>query len=290
MTFRIRDSLLEVSIYLYRDEVAASAGESSGGCGFLYGHDLAPHLGTGHTLWAVTNKHVIEGNNWTIRLNLKDGGTTCIDTDDREWIYHPKTDLAVRPLALSQDVHKFSYLASEWLLTEDWENALEIGPGDPCFTIGRFIGHDGKQKNTPTTRFGQIAQVDAKPIEQGGQAIDSYLVEIRSIGGFSGSPVFVYLNSAYYRPWATGSKTGPDGSILGVGHYPTGPWLLGVTWCSVPTWEPVCDASGAELTSGYKVQANSGIMGVVPARYLKGMFEPGGAAFGKLQEIERGLA
>ena len=288
MTFRIQDGLLDAVLYLYKDEADATAGRESGGSGFLFG--CAVSGSTDYTLWAVTNRHVVEGGGWTIRVNLKAGGVATIDTTELDWFYHPVADLAVIPIALSQDVHRISFITEEWTLTPEWEQSLEIGPGDPCFTIGRFIGHAGLQRNTPTTRFGQIAQIDSEPIKSDGREQRSYLVEIRSIGGFSGSPVFVYLDAAYYRPWAVGAKTGPDGSIMGVGRFPTGPWLLGVTWCMVPTWEPVCDNTGKVIQQGYKVLANSGLMGVVPARFLAEMFAEGGAAFARRREIEAAIA
>lgn len=287
MAYRIRDELLNVAIYLYKDEADAIAGKESGGSGFLYGQGIPGT--TDYTLWAVTNRHVIEAGGWTIRVNLKTGGVACIDTTDLDWFMHPKADLAVMPIALSQDVHRLGFITDEWLLTPDWEDALEIGPGDPCFTIGRFIGHGGVQRNTPTVRFGQIAQSDAEPIRHQGNTQQSYLVEIRSIGGFSGAPVFVYLDAAYYRPFAT-NKTAPDGTVMGRGQLPTGPWLLGVAWCMIPTWEPVCDRSGKVLQQDYRVLANSGIMGVVPATFLLEMFLEGGAAHEKRTQIESALA
>src|SRR6516165_10822570 len=66
-----------------------------------------------------------------------------------------------------------------------------IGPGDEVVLIGRFINQEGKERNVPTVRFGHIAQMPIEPIEYNGQLQESFLCEIKSIGGFSGSPVFL---------------------------------------------------------------------------------------------------
>ena len=236
---------------------------------------MPPDIG-GFSLWAVTNQHVIEAGHWTIRLNSKDGGLSFVDTDDTQWISHPTSDLAVCPMRLSQDVQKFKFVTGDWLLRDEWQRNLDIGPGDPCFTIGRFVGHDGKQQNSPTVRFGQIAQSNIEPVFVDNKTQNCFLVESRSIGGFSGSPVFVYLDSAYYRPSVSG--VGPDGKSLYQGAFPTGPWLLGINFAMVPLWEHVQNAQGEPLGTGMRVPMNTGVMGVVPASHLIEMMTDGPAA------------
>lgn len=267
MTFRIKQDVFDCSIYLYPDEAHARSGERAGASGFLITRPVSADDPKGGTLWAVTNRHVIEQGHWTIRLNTKDGGIDVVDTDDSQWIYHPDgSDLAIRPIALSQSHHAFSFLSAEWLLTEETRQVYDIGPGDPCYMVGRFVNHDGIVKNTPTARFGQIAQLPQEPVQIGEQKQDSFLVEIRSIGGFSGSPVFVYLDSAYYRDIG---GTAPDGKIIGRGHFDTGPWLLGVEWGMVPLWDPVCDKSGIPVQAKLMVPSNTGMAAVVPSWKLR---------------------
>lgn len=283
---RIPDNLLNTSVYLYPDLKRAEEGGRAGGTGFLFGHTVAG--GDFFTLWVVTNRHVVENGAWTVRLNRKGGGLEFIDTDETEWFLNEEHDLAVRPIALSQDVHDFNCFDTNWILQRDWAEALDIGPGDPCITIGRFVGHDGKLRNTPTARFGQISQMNAEPIKHDGQEQDSFLVEIRSIGGYSGSPVLVHLDPMYQRP-SIDSALAPDGSTLSQRIYPKGPWLLGISWCMIPSWEPVCDKTGKALESGMQVPANTGMMGVIPAWHLHDMLETGVASQRRI-EIENGIA
>jgi len=79
----------------------------------------------------------------------------------------------------------------------DASDQIVLGYGDDIFMVGRFITFDGKQRNTPVVRFGQISMLPAEPVEvDGGRAQEEvFLVECRSIGGLSGSPVFVDLQT-----------------------------------------------------------------------------------------------
>jgi hypothetical protein len=267
MTLRVRQDLLDCAIYFYVDEASARAGESAGASGFLLGLSVPG----GHIVWAVTNRHVIKDGGWTIRLNTVEGSISTIDTIEENWFLSEEDDLAIMPISLSKDIHKFKFIADEWLLLEEDVRAYDIGPGDPRFVVGRFVNHDGVQRNTPTARFGQIAQSPGELVEVGGYRQESFLVEIRSIGGYSGSPVFVYLDERYYRDIPLGQDR--HGNTIARGAFPNGPWLLGVDWCMVPTWENVCDDKGNELPNRWLVPANSGMMGVVPAWRLKALLD-----------------
>jgi hypothetical protein len=62
--------------------------------------------------------------------------------------------------------------------------------------IGLFADHDGHTTNIPKARFGHISMMpnDKAPIEQpnGTTTKSSYVVDMHSRTGFSGSPVFFY--------------------------------------------------------------------------------------------------
>ena len=59
--------------------------------------------------------------------------------------------------------------------------------------VGRFVSHEGKQQNSPAVRFGNIAMMQKeKIIDERGVAQESFLVEIRSLPGYSGSAVLIY--------------------------------------------------------------------------------------------------
>ena len=93
---------------------------------------------------------------------------------------------------------------------------LNIGPGDDVFMIGRFINRDGGQENTPSVRFGNISMMALR----GHNAPQFISVEMRSMGGYSGSPAIVYIPPFALRPEK--SSIGPESYffLLGVdrGH------------------------------------------------------------------------
>lgn len=284
MPFRIPEVLLDTTIYLYPDEVSAEAGQHIGGSGFIAGVPLKDS--TFHTLWAVTNKHIIDDGYLTIRLNKKDGGIVCIDTIEDEWHVHPDgDDLAIRPLAVPH-IAKFNFVPLDMMLTQSAARALDIGPGDEAFVIGRFVSREGTQKNAPTVRFGRIAQSADEQVKYDSYLQMAWLVEIMSLNGFSGSPVFCALDSYYSRnvenqskskgtldPFFEGKNFNYNIPLLSHGNFPTGPFLLGIDCCMIRLWSKVCDASRREMSHGHQVELNTGMMGVIPSWRLVDLLE-----------------
>lgn len=81
------------------------------------------------------------------------------------------------------------------ILTEELSRMDEIGVGDELQITGLFIHHRGSRRNVPVVRSGIIsAMPDAgEPVYTSRGEMEAYLAEVRSIGGLSGSPVFVVL-------------------------------------------------------------------------------------------------
>jgi hypothetical protein len=274
---RIPDTILECIFYLYPSQQAAELGESAGGCGFFL---LVPfERAKRNHLIAVTNRHVINHGGCTLRINTKDGKCFPVDSNERDWFNHPAGD-DVSILLVDFPI-KFECMGIEYqkdqFITQGKIQEFDIGPGEDVFTVGRFVSHEGKQQNTPVVRFGNIAQMPIEPIKQDhGFLQESYLVEGRSVGGYSGSPVFMYIPSFAARP--------DKGKQVSSNFY--GPWLLGVNWGHLNDWKPVCDKEG-EPTGTMKVPQNSGMMGVVPIWKLIEMIEdPEMVARRKKQEIK----
>ena len=81
---------------------------------------------------------------------------------------------------------------------------LYVGPGDDVFFVGRFISQQGQQRNTPTVRQGVISMLPHEKVPSWeGTPVDSFLVEARSLSGYSGSPVFLNRQpgSPYLMEW-----------------------------------------------------------------------------------------
>lgn len=265
---RISDEYLECVIYLYPSVADAERGAKTGGTGFVVSV-LATRF-TGAFTYAVTNRHIIEWGNTTIRFNLKDGTSDFLETTEEQWIMHAAgDDLAVLPVQRGNKSPIWKHFPSSAFLTKEKIQSLSIGIGDDVFTVGRFIAHDGRQRNVPTARFGNIAQMPGEPVidaeHPGGPfAQDSFLVEARSIGGFSGSPVFF---------WRQPGSALPGQTLLDAYPLRTGPFLLGITWSHMNDWWPVCDAQGRVVGYGQQVRGNSGMMAVVPAWKLQELLD-----------------
>jgi hypothetical protein len=217
---RIPDEYLDCVLYLYPSEADAEDGTRTGGSGFWVG---MPVSSDAWTVYAVTNRHIIEKGNAVVRLSTQDGRKAIFPTIEQDWVFHPDgDDLAVySPVLDTFDLRncKFNFVRRDHNIDRKTLEVLDIGPGEDAFVVGRFINHEGRQRNLPTARFGCIGQMPWEPIRQDtGFMQESFLVEARSIGGYSGSPVF--LHKAFFRSFARRF-------ISNV--YP-GPYLLGVDW------------------------------------------------------------
>lgn len=261
---RIHDALLDCIFYIYEDEDAARRTEQVGGTGFLVGVDsMMPGLAY---LYGVTASHNIRESGVSapaLRFNTKDGGIFVHTVRASEWIHHQHgDDVAVCRLELDGEailrLRAVSLNSASHMLTKEIIEEFAIGPGDEAFMIGRFIHHDGKQANTPCVRFGNIAMMPQEPIRlPRGINQEAFLVETRSLSGFSGSPVFVWIPMlSPPRPnWTSGVATGQHG-----------PWLVGVDIGHLPICEDVLDKDcETKIDERYKVRINSGAMIVVPS-------------------------
>ena len=252
--------------YLYRSLDAAKAGEAAGGTGFLAGVRLESNNYL-QQLYAVTNRHCLVGSEVVLRVNKANGQLDYISTKTSDWVCHPDLqDVAAFRIALSPEVD-YNFVGTDmFFLTPEIVRSRGIGPGDDVFMIGRFIGQDGKEGNLPTARFGNIARMNSEPIgSDSGIDQDSFLVEMRSIPGFSGSPVFVYINPTLARP--------PDFITPIDAHYNQawhGPWLLGIDWSHLTSFKPVLNQNKREKVMPLQwVEINSGMAGVIPAWRIK---------------------
>ena len=79
-------------------------------------------------------------------------------------------------------------------ITEELMSRYQVGLGDEVFITGLFKHHYGESRNIPIVRTGNIASLTEEKVStKKFGAIDAYLIEARSIGGLSGSPVFLHL-------------------------------------------------------------------------------------------------
>jgi len=270
--------LLDCSFYLYPSVKSAQDGDASGGSGFL-AHVPSEHEGFIH-LYAITNKHVVDGGCRFLRLNTNDGKLDVISSEPDDWTTHPEgDDLAIMPIETIDENFKWLSVGTENFINQNTFDDYSIGPGDEAFLIGRLVTAAGHQRNTPVVRFGNISMMadPAEPVVLEARKQEAFLVECRSLSGFSGSPVFIRTTQTYrdghvpkafqpkpMPPAQPGTPTATITHQLVSGTF--GPWLLGIDCAHVPLWKPVYESDCKTKTpEGYRIEANTGIACVIPA-------------------------
>jgi hypothetical protein len=149
----------------------------------------------------ATARHVaeqLEGEDFVLRVNKRDGGVAIIHGHaDTKWWYHP-TDKEHVDAALTlfqpSELEGFDIFTVHLNLFADEQRIgeLDIGPGDEVFIAGLFTKITTTAQNVPIVRIGNLAMMPGERIPfKDGKLIDAYLIESRSLGGLSGSPVFV---------------------------------------------------------------------------------------------------
>jgi hypothetical protein len=264
---RLGDNLLDLVFYVYPNKAAAESGTGAGGTGFFVAV-RSEAVDTVLYLYAVTNSHVIksipdrEGEHPHLRMNGRGGTWLSGKVPKTHWVHHPNLD-DVAVLSFTPDT--IDDLAIRWLLvdhfaTREVVEKYQIGPGDAVCMIGRFVNHEGREKNLPSVRFGNISMMPWQPIQhEWGYLQESYLVECRSLPGYSGSPVLVYQ-----EPLQLGFKRK---ETMKQAH------LLGIDWCHPPNWRRVRELDPKTNQwverADMKVDTNSGMAGVIPAWTIK---------------------
>jgi hypothetical protein len=204
-----------------------------------------------------------------------------------EWIFHPETpdevDVAVMPYL--PPISKLDIKAMEperWFLTRDIIEKRDVGLGDTIFAVGLFSKMAGRAKNTPIVRTGFIASMPDERVPNvkiGSWKGDAevYLIESRSIGGWSGSPVFV--RPTLHVPFRPDNDT----EVFRFYGMSGKPYLLGLVnghWEIPPGTEN--DVHLKARDPNLQHQANIGLTVVIPAhKILEVLYHP------KLIEMRR---
>jgi hypothetical protein len=154
--------------------------------------------------YLVTARHVaaeLKGLDFYIRVNTKDGKAIVfkVGAGQMKWWFNPKEDeacdVAIFPLGIPQEIFNtmdYEAIKTDMFLTDAEISEQGIGEGDDVFTAGVFYHHQGENKNLPIVRMGNIAMMPDEPIQHKKFGdMEVYLIELRSMSGLSGSPVFV---------------------------------------------------------------------------------------------------
>lgn len=156
-----------------------------------------------HT-YLVTANHVIDdikkqvsaSSSVRFRINTKEGGQKWEDAPICCWKAHPDpgADLAICKIRLDNDLwDHFAWPTEAFVTPVSFldDGGREILHGDELAIAGLFSPHVGEKRNIPIVRTAHVAALLGEPIlNRDSQPMSAYLVECRSIGGLSGSPVF----------------------------------------------------------------------------------------------------
>lgn len=195
-----------VAFICYRDN--DSTIRFAGTCFFI---GLAPNSkqtdgSEGFYSYIITAKHVIvaikeksKDGKAILRVNLKNGSFDYVETMADDWFSNPDEPSDVAILSWSPpstEIYEITHIMSDMIQTENVKHFEKACVGDDVFIVGLFANHTGKKRNTPIVRAGNIAMLpdkDEKIENRYFGDMEAYLIESRSIGGLSGSPVYVHM-------------------------------------------------------------------------------------------------
>jgi hypothetical protein len=190
-------------------------------------------------------------------VNKKGGGTISVPSPDRNFYFHPTdpaADVAVIRCGL---VKGMDFVATNMndLLTPEAIREKNIGIGDEVFITGLFKPASGLDRVMPILRYGNIAMIPEEQVQTELGYADVYLIEARSIGGVSGSPVFVRETIAVEHK----TKDGKTATFHGVGDsHCIG--LMQSHWDILPQ-----EINNTSIVQNRKAGVNIGIAVVTPA-------------------------
>jgi hypothetical protein len=214
--------------------------------------------------YAVTARHLIEDihadqkagkcGRMFLRVNLHQGGFKDLPVKYEDWIRNPNTDVAVCPVHFKPDVNFFAFSSVAGIRGE-------LRPGYDVFFVGLFQKRPGHDSMDAIVRFGKLAlpltDVDVNLSATETKTVTAYLVESRSWGGESGSPVFLYDQNWEMSSYDTSSVHARDvhPPLLGLlhGHYEIDREVQPKT----------------RKNQGSFVEVNSGIAVVIPADEIR---------------------
>jgi hypothetical protein len=227
-------------------------------------------------LYAVTAKHVVDlvpkARAPMLRVNFKSGGVGYIALE--KWHFHPQhnetggrkrkyVDVAVHRTDFDWHMVDKTIVTEEDVLTPDKVAEFAIGTGDEVIVTGLFHSHYGESKNIPLIRVGNIAAMPSEPVPTDKGPAEAYLIELRSIGGISGSPVFTHLAVRPERTFvSTGKPVPDDGSFQTLKKAERYHFLLGMVQGYYTVTAPYEWVTKSELEAG---DINTGIAVVLPA-------------------------
>jgi hypothetical protein len=173
-----------------------------------------------HPAYLVTAAHVLDdikkhSDTILMRFDKRDGLPHWKGANFLRWQRHSDPDVDVAFLKIGMDPE---WSHAGWptvsFVTEDSQrrDRKRIELGDEVFFPGMFWPHRGSSRNIPIVRTGNIAGLREEKVDTQYGTMDVYLVEARSVGGLSGSPVIVDVHANKFVKERGAGPTPPEGA------------------------------------------------------------------------------
>jgi hypothetical protein len=155
------------------------------------------------------------------------------------------------------------------LATPEFIAEREVSPGEDVFMVGLFVDAHGHDTSDPAVRFGNISMMPVNITNANGGNVPTYVIDVHSRPGFSGSPVWVYRRAGGDLSNFNLNMKDQFLSILGI-HYAQFP----ERWKIIRGKKKQEGAEIAELEEdGDYVHGMSGMTKVVPASAILELLE-----------------
>lgn len=271
---RIPDNYLSGVAFLCVD---VGTGKQPIGTGFFV--QVPEHHGDYNFTYFVTAEHLLKDENGKdfTNLSLRMNTPTGFDyfpLQMDQWIRlkDKPIDLAMILVDLAPDDWAHGSLHIQDVFDNDLLMKHNIGIGDDVFTLGLFTLRRGRSRNIPIVRIGNIVSmpieplVDRQNIETFDQEYYAYLMEMRSIGGLSGAPVFVLID---INRTVDPCIPEPFHYKIGLIGLVRGHWLIDAKHNEQDFVSDAPDALAAPDGAKLYGKLNSGIALVTPSNYIK---------------------
>jgi hypothetical protein len=208
---RIPDTVLKCVVFVAL-KYAREGGFKEMGTAFLMSFPLVDEPGyidTEGAIFAVTAGHVIDDirkhpsadGKCYLRMNDREHGASYVEIPIDSWLKPSdlRIDIAAA-LVKIPDNYDHTTIPSRMFADEEFIQQGPVCPGRELFFPGLFVPHKGERANIPIMRTGSIAAMPIERISTKNHGnIRAYLAEARSIGGLSGSPVFVHMREYSFQ-------------------------------------------------------------------------------------------
>jgi hypothetical protein len=204
-----------------------------------------------------------------LRANTRDGGRTWQETPEICWKHHPTdptVDLAVLKIAIPETLEHMAWPLESSILQDSLDTEQtgdrKVQLGDELCIAGLFHLHTGQKRNLPIVRIGTVAALREEPVpNRTGTPMDVYLVEAHSMGGLSGSPVFIDIaNAKRMLP--------PSSGYMAAAYEPTSPFRFKLFGVIHGHFGVDTDLDAVADDGKQKLPVNFGIAMVIPAEKI----------------------